>query len=459
MEDDFGRNDPLSIIISFLEKNNEDQLASKVLDVFAKNCFNIENWNMLAKLYLDVRDAPKAEAAALMVLSLCETEEQRYNARANLAKMYNNLNEPTKSMHFTNQNLKIAPNEPESLMENVFSLYLLNRKIEGRKILDSLKVRENEFEERHRDIINFNLGTYLLEDGEFHEGLKKWMLKGQKLKLWFNYRELPLKFWDGGLFPGKTLVLFAEGGGIGDEMLSVRFMDDLKNLGFKPIFHTSRKDMYNLFNQCGYETVMNLDTVPKDALWTYFMQVPVHLKMNPEDVMRVKYLYPSEASRKKWEHIKDFSGLKIGVRWQGNSKNERDLHRKVPLDDIMKTLREVYKDKNVKFYSLQIGDGAEEIVKYPELLDVSNKINSYDDTLGLLENLDVVVTSCTSVLHASAIVGTKTLGLIPISAYFTWVSPAPENQSIWYPENLKIFKQTKHKCWKDPLEEMKRYLP
>ena len=305
MEDDYGKDDPLSIVVSFLEKNNEDALASEVLDVFAKNSFSLEQLNMLAKLYLDVRDVPKAEAAALKVLSMCRNEEEKYNARANLAKMYNNINEPVKAMYFTNQNLKVDSKHPESLMENVFSLYLLNRKEEGKKILDGLKAREDEFDEHHRDIINFNLGTYLLEEGNFHEGLKKWMLKGQKLKLWFNYRELPLKFWDGGIFPGKTLVLFAEGGGIGDEMLSVRFMDDLKELGFKPVFHTSRKDMYDLFNQCGYETVMNLDTVPKDALWTYFMQVPVHLKMKPEEVMRVNYLFPSEEAKKKWAHIKE----------------------------------------------------------------------------------------------------------------------------------------------------------
>jgi hypothetical protein len=285
------------------------------------------------------------------------------------------------------------------------------------------------------------------------------MIKGKKLKLWFSHRELPYKFWDGGAFPGKTLVLFAEGGGIGDEMLSIRFMDDLKAIGFRPVYYTSRKDLYNIFNRCGYETVMTLDNIPKDALWTYFMQVPIYLNSTPESVMRSKYLYPSDGARKKWDFVNKSKKLKIGVRWQGNAKNERDLHRRVPIENIMDTLLDFYKDQDVEFYSLQIGDGEEDAAKYPQLIDVSDKIKSYDDTLALLENLDLVISSCTSVLHAAAITGTKTYGLIPVSAYFTWVSPAPPNQTIWYPDNLKIFRQTKMKSWKEPLEEMKQYLP
>jgi hypothetical protein len=352
----------------------------------------------------------------------------------------------------------VNPSDSDTLLEMVFSLYLLNRKDEAEKILREMKARENELEEKHQDIVNFNLGTYDLEKGHFIEGLKGFMLKGRKLNIWFSPRQLPYKFWDGGEFPGKTLILFAEGGGIGDEMLSVRFMNQLKEMGFKPVFYTSRMDLYNIFNRCGFETVMSLEGIPSDALWTYFMQVPIYLNSTPESVMASKYLWSSDKAKDKWKFVKDSKKLKIGVRWQGNAKNERDLHRKVPLDGIMKTLKEVYQGQDVEFYSLQIGDGVEEMVKYPELIDVSDKIQSYDDTFALLENLDYVVTSCTSVLHASAIVGTKTLALIPISAYFTWVSPAPDNQSIWYSDDLRLFRQVTPKKWDEPLKELANYL-
>ena len=457
-QENYAENDPLSMVVNYLEKANKDQLASDVIDVFASSAQGLEQFNLIAKLYHDVRNNDKAVKYAEKVLGLAQSQEEIYNARANLGKLFNNINEPEKSLFHSKLNLIVTPGDPDTLMEMVFSLYLLNKKDQAEKILRELKSREHELHERHQDIVNFNLGTYDLEQGNFNQGLRGFMIKGKKLKLWFSHRELPYKFWSGGAFPGKTLILFAEGGGIGDEMLSVRFMDDLKQIGFDPVYYTSRQDLCDIFNRCGYKTIMNLDNVPADAMWTYFMQVPIYLESTPESVMRSHYLYPSDAARERWSWVKQSQKLRVGVRWQGNSKNERDLHRKVPLAAVMEMLRETLGHHAVEYYSLQIGDGEEDARQVIDLIDVSDKISSYDDTLALLENLDFVVTSCTSVLHASAIVGTKTLALIPVSAYFTWVSPAPDNTSIWYPDNLRLFRQTTPKQWTEPLREMSDYI-
>jgi len=139
----------------------------------------------------------------------------------------------------------------------------------------SLKEKEHELSERHRDIVNFNLGTYNLEQGKFLEGLGGFLLNVKKLEIWFSPKELPYKFWQGGIYPGRTLILFMEGGGIGDEFITVRWMDNLKALGFNPIYYTTRKELFDIFNRCGYKTVMDLNNVPKDSMWTYAMQTPL----------------------------------------------------------------------------------------------------------------------------------------------------------------------------------------
>jgi hypothetical protein len=458
----YAENDPLSIVVNYLEKANYDELATQVINVFAQDAQNIEQVNLIAKLYLDVRNLAKTEEYSLKVLKMAGTPQEKYNARANLAKMYNNMNEPAKSLFYSKINLAVDSNNVDTKLELLFSHYLLGEKDVAEKILRDLKSNEHNLDQHHRDIVNFNLGTYDMEQGKFLTGLAGFLINVKKLELWFSPKELPYKYWDGGIFPGRTLILFMEGGGIGDEFITVRWMDDLKKFGFRPIYYTGRKDLYDIFNRCGYEAVLNLDNVPEDSLWTYAMQVPLWLEVQPEQVLREKYLYPSEEHREKWKFIKESKKFKIGVRWQGNSKNERDLHRKVPLDEIMKNLREVYKDKDVEYYSLQIGDGSEEAAEYPELIDISGKIKSYNDTFALLENLDLVVSSCTSVLHAAAIMGTKSIGLVPISAYFTWLSPElsgrSHHTSIWYADNLRIFKQIKPKNWDKPMEEMRAYL-
>jgi hypothetical protein len=454
----YAKDDPLAQVVEFLEKANYDQLASDVIDVFAKYSTNIEQINLIAKLYLDVRNVERAEEYALKVLDLAPNPESKYNARANLGKMYNNVNEPEKSLFYSKINAAVTPNDPDTKLEMVFSLYLLGRNTEAEAILRDMKAKEHTLSERHRDIVNFNLGTYDMQAGHFLKGLGGFLINVKKLELWFSPKELPYTYWNGGAYPGKTLILFMEGGGIGDEFITVRWMQDLKNLGFNPVYYTARKDIYDIFSRCGYDCVMNLDGVPKDAMWTYAMQVPLWLQVKPEQVRRENYLHPSQAARDKWAWVKDSKKIRIGVRWQGNAKNERDLHRRVPLDKIMPALKLALQDRDVEYYSLQIGDGSEETIKYPELIDVTNRIESYDDTFALLENLDFVVSSCTSVLHAAAIMGTRTLGLIPISAYFTWLSPPtqdrPSNTSIWYGDNLRFFRQTMPKDWTKPLVEL-----
>lgn len=452
------KKDPLEIVVDFLEKANYDSLASDVIDVFAKASTGIEQINLIAKLYLDVRNIDKAEEYALKVLKMAQRPEEKYNIRSNLAKMYNNINEPAKSLFYSKQNLAITPDNPDTNLEMVFSYYLLNQKEESERLLLKLKEKEHLLSDRHRNIVNFNMGTYNLQKGNFIEGLKGFMFGAKNLEIWFSPRELPYRHWTGGVYPGRTLIMFMEGGGIGDEFITVRFMDDLKKLGFDPVYYSTRPEIAEVFNRCGYRSVTTLDGLPKDSMWTYAMQVPIYLKSTPESVKRSNYLYASDKHREKWSFLKDRTKLKIGVRWQGNAKNERDLHRKVPLADIMKTLNDTFDPDEVEYYSLQIGDGVEALANYPEIIDLTDKIESYEDTLAMLENLDLVVTSCTSVLHAAAIVGTKTMGLVPISAYFTWVSPSTNNTSIWYEDNLRIFHQQTPKKWDEPMAEVKDYL-
>src|ERR1035437_5932048 len=98
----------------------------------------------------------------------------------------------------------------------------------------------------------------------------------------------------------------------------------------------------------------------------------------------------------------------------------------------------------------------------PGVISVSDQLTTFDDTFAMMENLDYVVTTCTSVLHAAAITGTKTIGLVPIAAYFTYLSPKtegrPDNTSIWYGNNFRFFRQVKPKNWSLPLQQAQNYI-
>ena len=68
----------------------------------------------------------------------------------------------------------------------------------------------------------------------------------------------------------------------------------------------------------------------------------------------------------------------------------------------------------------------------------------------------MVITTCTSVAHASASMGKKTFIFIPISAYYTWSHST--KQSPWYGDNVTLLRQQKPRSWNEPLLELKEIL-
>lgn len=459
--DTYAENDPLVIVIKLLIKSDNEKLAEQVIDVFASFSIDIEPLNCISKLYFDVGNTKKSEEFALKVLGMARSNEQRYNIRANLGKLYNNLNEPLKSLYYTKQNLAIDVGNPDTKLEMVFSYFLNGEKEKAEKILRELQKVE-VLSERHRNIVNFNAGTYDMEAGEFLKGLGGFLLNVQKLDLWFNNTPLPFKQWTGGVYPGKTLIMHMAGSGYGDELISIRWMDTAREAGFKPIYHNYRKELYPFFRANGYDCLDDLEDAPTDSFWCFIMQAPLWFGIQPEKVLRENYLHASDIARKKWAWMRETKKIKVGLRNIGNLKNNKLLYRHIELEEFMKVVHSTFKGYEVDFYSLQKGDGEAEMAARADVISISDQITSFDDTFALMENLDYVVTTCTSVLHAAAIVGTKTIGLVPIAAYFTYLSPPtpgrPQNTSIWYGDNFRFFRQVKPKNWEEPLQQAKEYI-
>jgi len=460
--DTYGGNDPLVFVVKQLIKGQLEPLAEQVIDAFASAALHIEAVNCIAKLYYDVRNYEKAEQYSLKTLELCETEEQKYNVRSNLGKMYNNFNDPVKSLVYSEQNLAANPNNPDTLLEMVFSYFLNGQKAPAEKILRELKLNEHLLGERHRDIVNFNLGTYDMEAGHFLKGLGGFLINVKKLDLWFNNKEIPLKYWNGGLYPGKTIIMYMSGGGFGDSFIAISYWQKLKSAGFNPVYCNASQDIVDIFNRCGYTSVTRWEDVEdEDALWCFAFEVPLYLNMKPEDMLTENYLWASNTAREKWQWVQESEKLKVGVRFIGNMRNNQLLYRHIELNNMMDFLHETFDGYDVEYYSLQKGDGEDESRKCPELLDVADQINSFDDTLALIENLDIVVSTCTSVVHLAGAVGTKTIVFVPIAAYFTYLTTPkdrPPYTSLWYGDNFRFFRQVKPKVWNDPMSQAKEFI-
>jgi hypothetical protein len=70
--------------------------------------------------------------------------------------------------------------------------------------------------------------------------------------------------------------------------------------------------------------------------------------------------------------------------------------------------------------------------------------------------MDVLVSSCTGLVHAASAMGVKTVVMVPILNYYTWAYPT--RHSKWYSENTTILRQQEYNNWNAPIQELKEYM-
>jgi tetratricopeptide (TPR) repeat protein len=299
--------------------------------------------------------------------------------------------------------------------------------------------------------VQFNLGWHLLRYGKFSEGFEH-LERGNELRVWGseNLYNLPVRkrVKQPSDVIGKR-VLFACEGGQGDEVLFARFVQTIKTLGAAHVTVMCSPHLVTVFKTLpGADKVISFADYKLGLAPEYDVYVPAMssvglLQLNdPFTGIRFPYLQLDEEYCFP-EADNMLPGINIGLRWQGNQEFEHDQFRSVPFQQLLKfrTLGNLY--------SLQRDSGLDEIKHNDPVIDLSEKMTTWERTLAYVNNLDYVVTSCTSMAHIAAAIGKQVCLLCPLVPYFPWAVPG--ETSDWYP-NVRIFRQTVYNSWKEPIE-------
>lgn len=464
--------DGLEQLIICLNNFNKNDLAEKVLDAFGEKAVGFDQLECVAKCFFKIRSYLKTTDYLYKAIENTQDPEKIYNIKYNLINSFNHANYPEQALSIIEECQAESPNNLDLILEKAFSFFLLNHKSKAEELLrNTLENFSDQLSDEYVTKIKFNLGTYHLYRDDFQLGMKLFLEEGAKMKLWndrsvFNKKDFPsihfnnsnnskTKFikWGGEVKPGSTLIIEAEAG-IGDEIINVRFVKKIQQMGINVYWFQSGNDrdsLVEVFRRHGVNVIRSMDSVnlPEEVYYAFSMHLPILLKLEYPDLWNGAYIVERPDFKNKWSWIKK-GKPSIGIRWQGNPLYDHDLHRSLKLQSILN----LFKDIPVDLYSLQKDNGVEEISE--GIVDLSSKLETWEDTLGAMSNMDLIITSCTSVAHASAACGFPTAVMVPISAYYIW-SHSTE-QSPWYGDNVKIFRQQTPRVWDEPIEELKTYL-
>jgi tetratricopeptide (TPR) repeat protein len=171
----------------------------------------------------------------------------------------------------------------------------------------------------------------------------------------------------------------------------------------------------------------------------------------------VPYIRPDPEKVAAWrERIGAEARLKVGLVWTGSQEQSRNPFRSVSPQLFGEHLAGFANE--VAFYSLQVG-GEDQVEAARaagfEIIDHSQTLDTYDDTAALIENLDLVVTICTSVAHLAGAMGKPTWIVLDTNPHWVW---GPDRRdSPWYP-TVRLYRQESFGDWTPPLEAVARDL-
>ena len=130
--------------------------------------------------------------------------------------------------------------------------------------------------------------------------------------------------------------------------------------------------------------------------------------------------------------------LKIGLVWGGSPDNKHDFKRSLSFEQFAP----FGGLEGVSLFSLQVRDRARGPAKrgWPGwIVDLGDDIRpSFEDTMGVLANLDLVITVDTSIAHLAGAMGVKTFVLLSFSPGRRWL--LDRSDTPWYP-SLRLFRQ------------------
>ena len=136
--------------------------------------------------------------------------------------------------------------------------------------------------------------------------------------------------------------------------------------------------------------------------------------------------------------------------WAGRPTHNNDRRRSARLSDFA-PLADL---PGVALISLQKGPSADQAGRYfgrAPLINVGAEILNYDDTMALLECLDLIVTVDTSVAHLAAAMGKPVWILLARSPDWRWLMN--RDDSPWYP-TVRLFRQTVARQWNDVMQSV-----
>jgi tetratricopeptide (TPR) repeat protein len=395
-----------------------------------------------------MREQKKIQPAIPFLQTAVRRRPENSDFHFHLGLLFSDAYELDAAMEALNHALAINPNHSAAQRELAVVLWRQNRFDEAMAIFNAMLARDPQN-------IDGRLGRaeLLLLMGDYEQGWPEYEWRWQDAKfgeLKFLKKHRPNGFsqplWKGENLSGKTLLFYGEQG-FGDVIQFVRYAPLLARQGAKIVLQCPFP-LKSLIEQAAgiHQVIVHREPQPPCDFYVPMMSLPAVVRTTLKTIpTEIPYLRVPEKIRDSWrgEMTKYAGKLKVGLCWAGRPDHYNDARRSCALSDFAPLAR----IEKVKFFSLQKGTTAAQAQNPPagmEIINLTHKLSDFADTAGLIEQLDLVISVDTAIVHLAGALGKKTWTVLPFTPEWRWLFG--RDDSPWYP-TMRLFQQKERGNW------------
>ncbi len=295
---------------------------------------------------------------------------------------------------------------------------------------------------------HMKLAQALLIKGELAEGWEEYEWRYQIPGAQALMPPTDRKQWDGMPLGDATLLLVADQG-FGDVIMFARYVPWVRGRCPNVAIACSaemRATLGRMFPDLPIHT--NWGEIGGYAAFCAFSGLPrLHATTLASIPSRMPYLAPDPAKVAHWRTVLDAGvpkGLmRIGIAWAGRPTHNNDHNRTTTLASFAP----IAAVPGIVLLSLQKGEALKELAGWKgpaPLVDVGSKLDSFEDTIAVIDQLDLIISVDTSINHFAGAMGRPAWVMIPFAPDWRWLTG--RGDTPWYP-SLRLFRHPATRRW------------
>jgi hypothetical protein len=396
-----------------------------------------------------VGQSGRLEEAERLLRAITEAHPEHGRAYSNLATALQLQFKIEPALAAARRALELRPDVPETLHTLAKCLLLLNRVSEAADACRrALQLSPDDAE------VHGTLARALLVSGDFKRGWAEYEWRWKCPSFVEPRPNVSQPRWNGTRTPGRIVLLHHEQG-YGDTIQFVRYAPLAAQRCESVIVQAPGELMAPIrrsMPELADVVPLAAERMPSFDFHAPLMSLPLLFSTTTKTIpAAIPYLRASATLAQRWRVrvADDGARLRVGLAWAGRPKHPSDVRRSL----LLATLAPLGGVEGAVFYSLQKWDEQRQAARPPagmRLVDCAGELSDFDQSAGLIQNLDLVITVDTAVAHLAGAMGKPVWTLLPFSPDFRWM--LDRSDSPWYP-TMTLLRQRAAGEWEPVIRE------